>query len=121
MQRALFAVIAVAGCGTDTSEKYQGSDEFFAWDTRSVLCSEPIDDLTGVTRDWVTEEKRFARAADHDWVTLVHAHIPGTTVSTDAVERMLTWADQYHLDYITFDELDPSRQPRAGLAFAFDD
>lgn len=117
----LLLVLAVTGCGTDAPAKYLGSDEFFAWDSRTVLCSAPIDDLTGVTRDWAADEKRFQEAKDHDWVTMVHAHIPGKTVSVDAVERVLGWADQYNLEYVTFDELDPGRQPHAGLAFAFDD
>ncbi len=97
------------------------SDEFFAWDDRRVLCSEPIDDLTGVARDWTVEEGRFRDARDHRWVTMAHAHVPGTTVSRDALERVFGWADQYHLDYVTFSELVAGAPPRAGLAFAFDD
>jgi hypothetical protein len=38
------------------------SDLFYAWDDRTVLCSDPIDDLEGVTRDWDAEQKRFEEA-----------------------------------------------------------
>ena len=51
---------------------------------------------------------------------MFHAHVPGASVSRDALERLFTLADQFGLDYVGFDELDPAT-PRAGLAFAFDD
>jgi peptidoglycan/xylan/chitin deacetylase (PgdA/CDA1 family) len=110
-------LLLVAACHHDTAP----ADLYFAWDDRRVLCSDPIDDLTGVTRNWTAEEGRFADAEKHDWVTMVHAHIPGTTVSTDALERIFGWADTYNLDYVRFDELVPDSTPRPGLAFAFDD
>jgi len=86
-----------------------------------VLCSEPIDDLDGVTRNLTAEEGRFRDADKHAWVTLVHAHQPGVTVSRDMLETVFGWADQYHLDYVRFDELVDTGTPRGGLAFAFDD
>src|SRR5213078_2032002 len=36
-------------------------------------------------------------------------------------ERALTMADEHHLAYVTFRELDAHAAPRAGLALAFDD
>jgi peptidoglycan/xylan/chitin deacetylase (PgdA/CDA1 family) len=117
--------VVVAACGRDqtsSADAAAGSaDLFYAWDGRSVLCSDPVDDLEGVTRDWSAEQARFAEAAQNSWVTLVHAHKPGQTVSTAALERVFGWADEYHLDYVRFDELDPAHGPRPGLAFAFDD
>ena len=59
-------------------------------------------------------------AANEHWVVMFHAHVPGASVSRDALERLFTLADKYHLDYVGFDELDPG-PPRAGVAFAFDD
>lgn len=128
--RTLVAIALLAGCHGPSAP----DDLYYAWDDRRVLCSEPIDDETGVTRNWDTEEGRFRDAEKHKWVTLVHAHVPEIeilpptatsnklipTVSMAALERVFGWADQYHLDYVRFDELVPGT-PRAGLAFAFDD
>ena len=122
-------MIAVAACHGSAP-----SDLYYAWDDRRVLCSDPIDDLTGMTRNWTAAEGRFRDAEQHAWVTLVHAHVPDIevmpptatsnvltpTVSIAALERVFGWADQYHLDYVRFDELTPDT-PRAGVAFAFDD
>ena len=59
-------------------------------------------------------------AANEKWVVMFHAHVPGESVSREALERLFTLADKYGLDYVKFDELDPG-PPRAGVAFAFDD
>jgi hypothetical protein len=115
--RLLFLSALLIGCAAPKSP----SDEFFAWDDRTVLCSEPVDDLTGVERNWDTEEGRFQDAAKHQWVTMAHAHIPGTTVSRATLEHILDWADADGLAYVRFDELQAGATPRAGLAFAFDD
>ena len=112
----LLCALCLSGCTQPSS----GTDLFYAWDDRNVLCSDPIDDLEGVTRNWTTEEGRFRDASKRDMVTLVHAHQPDVTVSRDALERVFGWADQYGLDYVRFDELVPGK-PRPGLAFAFDD
>jgi hypothetical protein len=123
--RLAFALCLSAACGNDVGAPPPagagGPDLFYAWDDRTVLCSDPVDDLDGVTRDWSSEQARFELAAKNNWVTLVHAHEPGVTVSTAALERVFGWADQYGLDYVTFDELAPAADPRPGLAFAFDD
>jgi peptidoglycan/xylan/chitin deacetylase (PgdA/CDA1 family) len=115
--RLLLLATLVIGCAAPTAP----SDEFFAWDNRTVLCSEPVDDLIGVQRNWDVEEGRFHDAATRRWVTLAHAHIPGTTVSRATLEHILEWADADGLDYVRFDELVDGAPPRAGLAFAFDD
>ena len=111
-------LFVVAACA---APKAAPSDEFFAWDDRTVLCSEPVDDLTGVERNWDLEEGRFHDAARHRWVTMAHAHIPGTTVSRVTLEKIFEWADADGLDYVRFDELQDGAPPRPGLAFAFDD
>jgi peptidoglycan/xylan/chitin deacetylase (PgdA/CDA1 family) len=112
------AIALVAACAAPHGPP---SDQFYAWDDRRVLCSEPIDDLTGPPREWTTEEHRFRDAAEHGWVVMAHAHVPGVTVSRDALERVFGWADQYGLALLTFAELSPDGPPRAGFAFAFDD
>jgi hypothetical protein len=117
----------LAACGTDTMSGNESqtkdvpSDVYYKWDDRQVLCSVPIDDLTGVARNWTAEESRIRDASTKSWVTFAHAHIPGMTVSRDALEHIFTLADQYHLDYVTFTELANNEDKRGALAFAFDD
>jgi hypothetical protein len=111
-------LLLLAACGTDAPKA--PSDVYYKWDGRQVLCSVPIDDLTGVARNETAEMSRIRKAHDEKWVTFAHAHIPGQTVSRDALEQMFSLADQYHLDYVTFSELGTDT-PRAALAFAFDD
>ena len=124
--KTLFMMLALAACGTDSVDESQQpspsapSDVYYKWDGRRVLCSVPIDDLTGVARNWTAEESRLKEASKQAWVTFAHAHIPGTTVSRDALDQMFTLADQNHLDYIRFSDMD-SDPPQGGLAFAFDD
>jgi hypothetical protein len=125
------ALSAVAACTSPsqlTAPDAPGSDvapiatkEMYAWNGSAMICSQALDDLEGVTRDWALEQASFAAAQQRGTVTIAHVHQPGVTVSTDAIERVLDWADQYHLDYVTFDELSPDQPHRAGLAFAFDD
>lgn len=59
-------------------------------------------------------------AANEQWAVMFHAHVPGESVSRDALERLFTLADKYGLETVGFDELVPG-QPRAAMAFAFDD
>ncbi|MBV8758523.1 MAG: polysaccharide deacetylase family protein [Deltaproteobacteria bacterium] len=124
--KTLLVMLALAACGTDKVDESQQpnpsspADVYYKWDGRRVLCSVPIDDLTGVTRNWTAEESRVKEASKQGWVTFAHAHIPGTTVSRDALDQMLTLADQNQLDYIRFSDMDADH-PHGGLAFAFDD
>jgi hypothetical protein len=115
-------LLLLAACGTDVepAPRPAPADVYYRWDGRDVVCSVPIDDLTGVERNWPAEDSRARAAHDHGWVTFAHAHIPGTTVSRDALEQMFSLADTYHLDYVTFADLDTGT-PRPALAFAFDD
>ena len=120
-------LLLLAACGTDAMAPGEGqaqdvpADVYYRWDGRDVLCSVPLDDLTGVTRNWTAEESRVKEASDKSWVTFAHAHIPGETVSRDALEHIFSLADQYHLDYVTFSELGSNDDKRPALAFAFDD
>jgi hypothetical protein len=92
----------------------------YPWDDRRVLCSQPIDDLSA-TAPWDLVEQQMQVAERTDSVLLLHAHGPGTTVSLAAINRVLLMAQQHHLAFLTFRELDPQATPRAGLALAFDD
>jgi peptidoglycan/xylan/chitin deacetylase (PgdA/CDA1 family) len=105
--------MALAGCHDEHWLTYP-------WDDRGVLCSQPVDDLT-LSVPWDLVEDQMAVAEHTGAVLLLHAHTPGTTVSTATIERVLRMAEDHHLAFLTFRELDPAAPPRAGLAFAFDD
>ncbi len=124
MKTLPFVALALAACGTDAVTESQApsapADVYYRWDGRRVLCSVPIDDLTGVARNWTAEESRIREAETKGWVTFAHAHIPGTTVSRDALEQMFSLADKYNLDYVRFSDMDTDH-PQGALAFAFDD
>jgi hypothetical protein len=92
----------------------------YPWDDRQVLCSVPVDDLSA-DPPWAMVEGQMYTARTTSSVLLLHAHGPGTTISTGAIERVLRMADKYHLAFLTFRELAPDAEPRAGLALAFDD
>jgi hypothetical protein len=92
----------------------------YPWDDRRVLCSQPVDDLT-LDVPWDLVEDQMLDAAQTRSVLVLHAHTPGATITTGAIERVLSTAEDRGLAFLTFRDLDPSATPRAGLAFAFDD
>ncbi len=92
----------------------------YPWDDRRVLCSQAIDDLTA-TAPWDVVQDQMQVAEHTDSVLLLHAHTPGRSITTAAIKRVLIMAEQHHLAYLTYRELDPQAAPRAGLALAFDD
>jgi peptidoglycan/xylan/chitin deacetylase (PgdA/CDA1 family) len=104
---------ALAGCHDEHWLTYP-------WDDRRILCSQPVDDET-VDVPWDLVEDQMQVAEHTQAVLLLHAHVPGTTISLAGIERVLTMADEHHLAFVTFRELDEHAPPRAGLAFAFDD
>ena len=85
-----------------------------------MLCSLSIDDLSHPA-PWGQIEDTIAEAAELHSVAIMHAHIPDTTISRGAIDRVLTLAEDHGLDYVTFDELVGPATPRAALALAFDD
>lgn len=109
----ILACAVLAGCHDEHWLTYP-------WDDRRVLCSQAVDDLSH-TAPWDVVEQQMEVAERTDAVLLLHAHIPGATVSIDAIRRVLAMARRHHLAYLTFRELDPEAEPRAGLALAFDD
>jgi len=94
-------------------------DFLYSWDQRTVVCSEPIDDLTlGADREFIDDV--FQLAAQRRQVATLHAHIPGETISTSWLETVLNRADTEGLELMTYADL-AAGPPRAGVALAFDD
>jgi hypothetical protein len=116
--------IAVVVAGTILGTLLAGChDEHYLtypWDDRRVLCSVAIDDLTADSPwDLVEDQMRVAERTDS--VVLLHAHRPGISTSIGALQRVLIMAEQHHLAFLTYRELEAGATPRAGLALAFDD
>lgn len=105
--------VIAAGCHADDWLTY-------GWDDRRVLCSNSIDDLNGGIDRGLVEET-FGYAEREGAVAMFHAHVPGETVSRDAIEWLLRSAEAHHLDYVTYDQMGPDQPRRAGLALGFDD
>jgi peptidoglycan/xylan/chitin deacetylase (PgdA/CDA1 family) len=85
-----------------------------------VLCSLPIDDLSQDTT-WSDVSAELRYAADHQSVALLHAHVPGETVSYARITQVLEAASTLGLEFVTFHDLVPSRTPASGIALCFDD
>ncbi|HEY5951858.1 MAG TPA: polysaccharide deacetylase family protein [Kofleriaceae bacterium] len=112
MRWPLVLVLATAGCTT-------GSDFIYPWDGRGVVCSNGIDDYLGEPA-WDLIGDSLDVAAEHGWVTMLHAHEPGATIQLATLERVLTMAEDRHLELVTFRDFE-TLSPRGGLALAFDD
>lgn len=94
-------------------------DFLYAWDQRTVVCSEPIDDLTtGVDPGLIYD--MFQLAAERRQVATLHAHVPDVTFSTSWLETVLSRAEDDGLEFLTYADLEAG-PPRAGLALALDD
>ncbi len=111
-------LVLVAAC-TTTKTSHAPDYLGYAWDDRRVLCSDAIDDLDKPV-NWPFIDDQLKAAHEHGWVVLLHAHIPGTTVSTDALTHVLDKADAEQLAYYTFRDLVPGGKG-GGLALSFDD
>jgi Polysaccharide deacetylase len=111
------AVVAVCAALAGCHDEYWLA---YPWNDRRVLCSRPVDDI-GHTEPWDRIEDEMEEAEHTSTVLLLHAHTPEDSISIAAIERLLTMADEHHLAFLTFRELDPAATPRAGLALAFDD
>ena len=107
-------MVAIAGCADDTEAIY------VTFDDRRLVCAASMDDWTDPI-DWDRLEHRMANAAEHDWVLNLYAHTPGRSISMDALERILTMADDAGLAYTRYRDLDEMTEPFAGLALSFDD
>lgn len=92
----------------------------YTWDDRRILCSQSVDDLTQ-DPEWDTAREQLRHARDHQTVALLHTHVPAWTVTIAGLQGLFESVAAYGLDYITYPELVPSPEPRAGVALAFDD
>jgi hypothetical protein len=92
----------------------------YPWDDRQVLCSEPFDDLTE-TVPWGLIADQMNVAESTESVLLLHAHIPGRSVSLDAIKRVLEMARTHQLEFLTIRDLDQNAPRGRGLALGFDD
>ena len=111
---ALALVLAAAGCRDEHWLTYP-------WDERGILCSQPVDNLKESV-PWELVEAQMELAELTSSVLTLHAHIPGKSISVEAIEHVLDRAEAHHLAYVTYRDLAaPNPTPRAGLAFAFDD
>jgi peptidoglycan/xylan/chitin deacetylase (PgdA/CDA1 family) len=114
-----FLCVWLLGLGVAAPGCIDPGDFLYAWDQRTVVCSEPIDDLTtGVDPDFIND--MFDRAAERGQVATLHAHIPGETISPSWLETVLNRADDDGLELLTYADL-VTGPPRAGVALAFDD
>lgn len=114
MRGALLVTLVLAGCGDGSH------DLTYHWDDQRLLCSVPIDDLAKSV-DWKLIDDQLDLAAIDGSVVLLHAHKPGVTVSTDAIERALSDADARGLPTIAFRAFDDASPHQGALALAFDD
>ncbi len=115
--RCMLAVVVmlVAACGDPVSDSV-----FFTYDDRQLQCGLPLDDYL-VPENWDRLRDHIDTAAREGWVLDVYAHAPGVTISLPTLERALAMFDAAGLPYLTFRDLDPAAEPRAGVLFAFDD
>jgi hypothetical protein len=111
---AIVIVVALASYSdVDSSLAYN-------WDDRRVLCSQSIDDLLGHDRFDIVE-RQLAGARAHGRVALLHAHVPGITVSRAMIERVLALAERDGLATLTYRDLGPRAPHRAGVALSSND
>jgi hypothetical protein len=114
-----FLCVWLVGLGLAATGCVDRDDFLYDWDQRTVVCSEPIDDLTThVDRGFITD--MLDRAAEHGQVATFHAHIPGETISASWLETVLSRANDDGLELLTYADL-ATGPPRAGVALAFDD
>lgn len=110
---AVVACCPTVGCTTSEAAFLYG------WDDRRVVCSEPVDNLTGPEpRERV--EELFQMAANRDEVATIHMHSPDETITTSWIEDMLDLAHADGLSFVTYAEM-RSGPRHAAVALAFDD
>lgn len=109
---AFACVIAGAACGYKTPTEY-------AWDDKRVLCSLNVDDIKQGT-DMAKFDELVDDAVAGDTVALAHAHQPGTSISLDGLEHILSTANKRGLDFVTYGQL-VAGPARSALALSFDD
>jgi peptidoglycan/xylan/chitin deacetylase (PgdA/CDA1 family) len=85
-----------------------------------MRCAVDIDTVT--RNDYASIDTGLDRAAARGEVLELFAHVPGTSVSWDAVEHVFAGAAARGLAFVTYADLARGDVPAGGaLAFAFDD
>ncbi|HEY4178506.1 MAG TPA: polysaccharide deacetylase family protein [Kofleriaceae bacterium] len=115
MNRWIGLVVLLAACGDNEKD-----DLFFTFDDRQVLCGSSIDDFQQPVK-WDRIAERLSWARDWNWSYQAYAHIPGTTVSRETLDRAFTMFDDAGLTYTPYRDLDPDAEPYPSITFAFDD
>lgn len=92
---------------------------FYNWDDRRVMCGQSVDDFKGLDLSRVIDHLDEAAATGE--VFNAYAHSPGSSVQLATLDRVFTAAEDRGLDFVTYTDLLDRRQPRAALAFGFDD
>ena len=116
--RASFVLIVLAACGDNIGSAAR--ELSYDWNGNPIVCSQPTDDYQ-TPEQWDRIDAELRDARDNEWVAIMHAHIPGVTISRDTLERILRGARDNNLDFVTFRDLDAPHGPHGALAFAFDD
>jgi Polysaccharide deacetylase len=95
-------------------------DEIYSTDPdQRVFCGVDIDDAKGNDLDSILGG--LERAHERGEVMHLYAHAPGSSVSNERLEAVLTRADELGLAYLTYAELGAPAPPQGGLALSFDD
>jgi hypothetical protein len=107
------AVALAGGCHADDWLQY-------SWDDRRIVCSHSIDDVKH-HEPWGTIADTIDTAQRRSSVALLHAHVPGVTVSMERLLAVIERAERRGLDFVTYGDFEDGASPRPGLALAFDD
>lgn len=108
----MVAVCALGACHDEDWLQY-------SWDDRRVLCSQSVDDMTQ-DAEWDSARDQLDIARDNQSVALLHAHVPGETVSIAGLETFFSDVEARDLAYVTYPELFAGER-RGGVALGFDD
>jgi hypothetical protein len=107
---------ALAACNVATLASH---DEIYSHGADHLaLCAQNIDDAYRISTAEIADALDRAQA---DGATLhLYTHIPGDTISTGAVEGVLSAVAERSMSFATYDELSAGEVP-GSLALAFDD
>ncbi len=92
---------------------------YYQGDGRRVLCAANVDDIIGVSHENIAAG--LDRAVARGEVLQLFAHEPGRTVNRDTLAFTFAAAAERGLPFLTYRDLLDHPEPRAGLAFSFDD